>query len=54
MGNFLELFMWLLWVWVAARRLSLVAASKGCSWVVVVAVRGLLTAVVSLIVEHGL
>ena len=48
MGNFLELFMWLLWVWVAAHRLSLVAVSKGCSWAVVVAVRGLLTAVVSL------
>ena len=41
---------WLHWVFVAARGLSLVAASGGYS----VAVRGLLIAVASLVVEHGL
>ena len=38
------------WVFVAACRLSLVAASGGYS----VAVHGLLIAVASLVVEHGL
>ena len=41
---------WLRWVFVAVRGLSLVVASGGYS----VAVRGLLIAVASLIVEHGL
>ena len=39
------------WVFVAARWLSLVAASRGYSFV---AVRGLLIAVASLVAEHGL
>ena len=39
------------WVLVAVRRLSLVAASGGLLFI---AVRGLLTAVASLIAEHGL
>ena len=43
-------FFWLCWVFVAARGLSLVAASGGYS----VVVHGLLIAVASLVVEHGL
>ena len=43
--------LWLCWVFDAACRLSLAAASGGCS---LVAVRGLLTEVVSPVVEHGL
>ena len=39
------------WVFVAACRLSLVAASRGCS---LVAMHGLLTVVVFLVAEHGL
>ena len=47
----LFIYLWLCWVFVAACGLSLVAASRGYSFV---AVRGLLIAVASLIVEHGL
>ena len=45
-------FFWLHWVFVAAPGLSLVAASK--QGLLFVAVRGLLIAVASLVVEHGL
>ena len=45
------LYFWLRWVFVAARGLSLVAGSGGCS---LVARRRLLAAVASLIVGHGL
>ena len=44
-------FSWLCWVFVAARRLSLVMASGGRS---VVTVLGLLIAATSLVLEHGL
>ena len=47
-NNFI--YFWLRWVFVAARGFSLVAAS-GLS---LVAVCGLLTAVASLVAEHGL
>ena len=43
--------LWLHWVLVAVLWLSLIAASRGYSLVVV---HGLLTAVASLVVEHGL
>ena len=46
---FIYLF-WLHWVFVAARGLSLVVASRGYS----VAVRRLLIAVACFVVEHGL
>ena len=46
----LFLYFWLHWVFVAARGLSLVAASGGYS----VVVRVLLITVASLVVEHGL
>ena len=46
----LFIYFWLRWVFVAARGLSLVAASGGYS----VAVRGLLITVASLVAEHGL
>ena len=46
--DFSFFFFWLRWVFVAARRLSLVAVSG------VAEVPGLLTAVASLVVEHGL
>ena len=42
---------WLCWVFLSACRLSLVAGSKDCF---LVAVHGLLTAVGSLVAEHGL
>ena len=42
---------WLCWVFIAAHRLSLVLASRGCS---LVAVFRLLIAVASLVVESGL
>ena len=42
---------WLCWVFVAVSGLSLVAASEGYS---LVAVRGLLIAVASLVAEHWL
>ena len=48
--RFMYLF-WLLWVFAVAYMLSLVAVSGSYSLVVV---HGLLIAVVSLIVEHGL
>ena len=48
---FYFIYFWLRWVFVAARRLSLVAASRGLLFI---AVRGLLTAVASLVAEHGL
>ena len=48
---FFFLSFWLCWVFDAAHGLSLVAESGGCS---PVAVRGLLTVVASLVVEHGL
>ena len=44
-------YFWLRWVFVAARRLSLVAASGGYSSL---AVHGLLIVVASLVAEHGL
>ena len=44
-------YFWLCWVLVAAHRLSLVVVSKGYSLVVV---HGLLSAVASLVAEHGL
>ena len=44
-------FFWLRWVFVAVRRLSLVAASGGLLFVVV---RGLLIAMASLVAEPGL
>ena len=43
-------YFWLHWVFTAAHGLSLVAASRGWS---LVAMHGLLTAVASLIAEHG-
>ena len=45
------IYFWLRWVFIAACRLSLVAASGGLLFV---AVHGLLTAVASLVVEHEL
>ena len=48
---FLFIYLWLRWVFVAARGLSLVAASGGLLFVVV---RVLLIAVASLVAEHGL
>ena len=48
---FFLIYFWLSWVFVAARGLSLVAASGGLFFV---AVHGVLTAVASLVVEHGL
>ena len=55
----LFIYLWLRWVFVAARGLSLVAAREGysslrCSGIYIVAVRGLLIAVASLVVEHRL
>ena len=47
----LFIYFWLRCVFVAARGLSLVAASGGLLFI---AVRGLLTAVASLVAEHGL
>ena len=49
---FVCFFFWLRWVSVAARGLSLVAASRGR--LLFVEVRGLLLAVASLVAEHGL
>ena len=48
---YLFIYLWLRWVLAAARRLSFVAASGGCS---LVAVRGLLTAMAPLAEEHRL
>ena len=52
--SFIYLFIfkifWLPWVFIAARRLSLVAVSGGLLFV---AMRGLLIAVVSLVAGHG-
>ena len=45
------MYFWLHWVFVAAQELSLVAVNGGYS---LVAVRGLLIAVASLVAEHGL
>ena len=54
-NKFIYLFIiylfWLLWVFVAVRRLSLVAASGGQSFI---AVYRILVVVASLVVEHGL
>ena len=47
----LFIYFWLCWVSVAARRLSLVAASGGLLFIVVC---GPLIAVASLLAEHGL
>ena len=47
---YLFIYFWLLWVFVAACRLSLVAASEGYSSLQ----HGLLIAVASLVAEHGL
>ena len=44
------MYFWLPWVFIAARRLSLVLASRGCSLVS----HRLLIAVASLVAEHGL
>ena len=46
---YLFIYFWLHWVFVAAHRLSLVAASQDSS-----SLRGLLIAVASLVAEHGL
>ena len=48
---YLFIYFWLHWVFVAARRLSLVVVSGGLLFI---AVCGLLIAVVSLVEEHGL
>ena len=48
---YLFICFWLRWVFVAVLGLSLVLASGGCS---LVAMHGLLLAVASLLVEHGL
>ena len=48
---FVFICFWLRWVFVAVLGLSLVLASGGCS---LVAMHGLLLAVASLLVEHGL
>ena len=48
--SFLLLYFWLCWVFVAACRLSLVVASGGYSSL---QCAGLLTAVASLVAEHG-
>ena len=48
---FVYLILWLWWVFVAACGLSLVVVSGGCC---LVAVRGLLIAVASFVVEHRL
>ena len=50
-GSFKFIYFWLLWVFVAVCRLSLVVVSKGYSLVVV---RGLLTEVLSLVAENRL
>ena len=60
----LFIYLFLHWVFVAVRGLSLVVASGGYSslrcagfslqWLLFVAVRGLLIAVASLVAEHGL
>ena len=50
LNKFICLFIWLHWVFVAARGLSLVAV-RGLS---LVAVSGLLTVVASLVAEHRL
>ena len=49
--NYLFLYFWLCWVFVAVHRLSLVAASRSYSLVMV---HRLLIAVASFVVEHGL
>ena len=49
--NLFIIYFWLCWVFVAARGLSLVAASGGYS---MLQLRGLLIAVASLIAEHRL
>ena len=49
---FIYLFIWLRWVFVAARGLSLVAASRGYS--LLRAVHRLLIVVAPLVAEHGL
>ena len=46
-----NLFIWLHWVFIAAHRLFSSCGERGLLFVVV---RGLLTAVASLVVEHGL
>ena len=43
------IYLWMCWVFIAARRLSLVAASRSYS---LVSVRGLLVAAASLVAEH--
>ena len=48
---FFVFFFWLHWVFVAAHRLFSSCGERGLLFVVV---RGLLTAVASLVVEHGL
>ena len=47
--KFQSCFFWLPWVFAAVHRLSLVAASRGCSLIVV---QGLLTALASLAAER--
>ena len=49
--NYLFIYLWLCWVFVAVRGRSLVVASGGLLFV---AVCGLLIAVTSLVAEHGL
>lgn len=50
-NNYLHIYLWLRWVFVAAHRLPLAAVSGGCSSA---AGCRLPTEVVSLVVEHGL
>ena len=50
-GVFFKIHFWAPWVFVAVSELSLVAESWGCF---LAAVHKLLTAVASLVVEHGL
>ena len=45
------IYLWLLWVFAPAHRLSPVATSEGCSLVVVC---GFLIVLASVVVEHGL
>ena len=44
------IYLWLCWVFIALHRLSLVAESRACS---LLAVRGPLIVVASLVAEHG-
>ena len=51
LSRFLKICFWLHWVFIAAHRLSLAVPAEGYS---LVGIHGLLIAVASLFVEHGL